>query len=79
MGDGSDTVFVRVEVLRASDASLFVEGPSGEAFGVPRSQVRDDRRVRDVVDERGDKGIICIPRWLAEDRGTEYEVDPHGC
>ena len=69
MSSGDETVFVRVRVLRAGDASLFVEAPTGEGFGVPLSQLRDDPRVDDVVEDEDDEGIICIPRWLAEDRG----------
>lgn len=76
MSDGGDTVYLRVKVLKGGEASLFVEGPDGETFGVPRSQMRDDDRLRDVVDEEGDEGVIAIPRWLAEDREVEYVEDP---
>ena len=73
---GDDTVFLRVVVLGANDASLWVEDPFGETFTVPRSQVRDHEDVCEVLDQKGDKGILCIPRWLALDREVDYWEEP---
>ena len=77
---GGETVYLRVRVIKDTGEALLVEcSPDLNTFVLPKSQMRSDAAVMDVVDEAGDEGIVCIPRWLAEDREVEYAEAPDAC
>jgi hypothetical protein len=55
------------DVVAATDAASLCE-IGGEEIWIPHSQMFSPGL---MLDERGDSGTICIPRWLAEAKGLD--------
>jgi hypothetical protein len=71
MSNPSDTVFLWAEVVKELGQSLLVDTADGTRL-IPVSQVRPGSEVSGP----GDEGILAIPRWLADDRGLDYDEAP---
>lgn len=64
--DRDDPVYLdEVLVVGQTDAAILVQY-EGEEVWIPKSQILSDSQVEFV----GDRGILAIPRWLADDRGV---------
>lgn len=60
----TDLIEIEVDgVLQEREKSLIVAVGDREVL-IPKSQIGETSEVR----ERGDKGLLVIPRWLAKDR-----------
>lgn len=70
MRAGDVPVCTQVRVLRVSTNGLCVTDDQVEAW-VPRSQVHSGGDV-EADAHVGDRGVMVIPQWLAQDRGLRF-------
>lgn len=70
---GDMPVCVRVQVKRSSKWALLVVDEADRCVEewIPRSQIHDGGEVG-PESHVGMCGVMCIPRWLAQDRGFEW-------
>lgn len=66
MSDRDEIVYFEVRVKRVTDRALLVVVEEDESLTewIPKSQLHADTEVKD----KGDTGVLAIPRWLAEER-----------
>lgn len=63
----SEVFIAEVDVIgveRETDMAILVQTAEGQAW-IPKSQIHEDSEVW----AEGDRGILVIPEWLAEDKG----------
>lgn len=56
-----------VTVVRCTDKAVLIHYEGVDAW-IPFSQILDDSEVYDTA-KPGDEGTLCIPVWLAEQKG----------
>lgn len=55
-------------VVEVRDLSIKLQGPDEEIVWAPKSQLMDDSEIQDNS-EVGDEGELCLPEWLATEKG----------
>lgn len=62
-----DMVEVEARVIAKTDMALLVE-VDGEEVWIPLSQIDEDASDLGEGSKRGDRGLLVIPEWLAEEK-----------
>ena len=63
--DRDETVYVDDALAIGETGAAILVLVEGEQVWIPKSQIHSDSEVT----EEGDKGVLAIPYWIAEDRG----------
>ena len=60
------SVELNVEILRETDKAFLIVVDAGKEYWIPKSQIDSDES---NVDSEGDKGILVVTDWIAEEKG----------